>query len=49
MDEDIAVWEVLYDTDILENTLNIDEDNEGDTDPLVTLKQASSSLEEKIT
>jgi len=47
VDEDVAVWEVLFDTKILENTLSIDEDNEDDTSPLplVTLKEASSSLE----
>lgn len=47
VDEDVAVWGVLSDADILENTLSIDEDNEDDTSPLplVTLKEASSSLE----
>jgi len=47
VDEDVAVWGVLSDADILENTLSIDEDNEDDTSPLplVTLKEASSALE----
>jgi len=47
VDEDVAVWEVLSDAEILENTLSIDEDNEDNTSPLplVTLKEASSSLE----
>lgn len=33
VDEDVAVWEVLSDAEILENTLSIDEDNEDDTSP----------------
>ncbi|KAL5239329.1 hypothetical protein ACI65C_006739 [Semiaphis heraclei] len=47
VDEDVAVWGVLSDAEILENTLSIDEDDEDDTSPLplVTLKEASSSLE----
>ena len=47
MDEDVAVWGVLSDAEILEDTLSVDEDNEDDTSPLplVTLIEASSSLE----
>ncbi|XP_025419459.1 tigger transposable element-derived protein 6-like [Sipha flava] len=47
IDEDVAVWGVFSDAEILENTLSIDEDNEDDTSPLplVTLKEASLSLE----
>jgi len=45
--EDFTVYLVLSDAEILVNTLNIDEDIDDNTGllPLVTLKEASSSLE----
>jgi len=47
VDEDVAVWGVFSNAEILENILSVDEDNEDDTSsvPIVTLKEASSSME----
>jgi hypothetical protein len=43
VDEDVAVWGVHSDAEILKNILSVDGDNEDDI--LVTLKEASSSFE----
>jgi len=47
VDEDVTLWRFLSNAEIPDNILGIDEDIENDTDhiPLVTLKEASSSLD----